>query len=338
MVRCEEFYEKWKRVGEHNFCEKNPRTVRDIDQLLNEIDKIREIECDILGESKESYDMRGKNLPSILSAEAVRPLAREKNQEVKKLAVVRITKLAEEKKKTGGNRRITAREVADVVKEIKSEMVFEPTVKTHAGRVALSIIQTPIEELDTKVDKDSVDAIITDPPYGFEYLPLYSELARVARVVLKPGGSLLVMCGQSYLPQIYSMLSDQLNYQWTLAVFNPGNSVQMHQRKVFCQWKPVLWFVKEEYTGEMQYDILESPRPEKGNHAWQQNEIPFFKMIESFTKQGDLVLDPFLGSGTTGVVSVKLGRRFIGSDIDVLALNGAKERIESATMKNDSST
>lgn len=46
----------------------------------------------------------------------------------------------------------------------------------------------------------SVDAIVTDPPYPQDALPLYSDLGRLAARVLKPGASAFVMVGQSYLP------------------------------------------------------------------------------------------------------------------------------------------
>ena len=49
----------------------------------------------------------------------------------------------------------------------------------------------------------------------------------------------------------------------------------------------------------------------------------------SSTNEGDIVLDPFCGSGTTGAVAVRHGRRFIGIDMDKDFLNGiAKPRIE----------
>jgi 16S rRNA G966 N2-methylase RsmD len=52
------------------------------------------------------------------------------------------------------------------------------------------------------IKPQSVDWVITDPPYAKEYLPLYSDLSRRAELWLKPGGSLLVMSGQSYLPEV----------------------------------------------------------------------------------------------------------------------------------------
>jgi site-specific DNA-methyltransferase (adenine-specific) len=46
------------------------------------------------------------------------------------------------------------------------------------------------------------------------------------------------------------------------------------------------------------------------------------------TKEGDTVLDPFMGSGTTGVVAKKYGRNFIGIEIEPEYFNWAKKRIE----------
>jgi site-specific DNA-methyltransferase (adenine-specific) len=40
-----------------------------------------------------------------------------------------------------------------------------------------------------------------------------------------------------------------------------------------------------------------------------------YKVIENFTKKGDRVLDPFMGTGTTGIVANKLGRSFVGIEL-----------------------
>jgi site-specific DNA-methyltransferase (adenine-specific) len=55
-----------------------------------------------------------------------------------------------------------------------------------------------------------VDWIITDPPYPREFLPVYADLAATAARILRPGGSLLCMVGQSYLPQIVERLTEHL--------------------------------------------------------------------------------------------------------------------------------
>jgi len=53
-------------------------------------------------------------------------------------------------------------------------------------------------------------------------------------------------------------------------------------------------------------------------------------LIEISTKSGDLILDPFMGSGTTGVACVQTGRNFIGIEIDEHYFNVARRRIEQA--------
>ena len=45
------------------------------------------------------------------------------------------------------------------------------------------------------------------------------------------------------------------------------------------------------------------------------------------TNKGDLILDPFMGSGTTGVAAIKLGRRFVGIDKEKEYIDLAQKRI-----------
>ena len=51
-------------------------------------------------------------------------------------------------------------------------------------------------------------------------------------------------------------------------------------------------------------------------------------LIENSSKEGDVVFDPFMGSGTTGVACNNTGRNFIGVEIDENYFNIAKQRIE----------
>jgi len=66
----------------------------------------------------------------------------------------------------------------------------------------------------------------------------------------------------------------------------------------------------------------EHPCPRKLEHVqW---------LVNQFTEPDDVVLDPFMGSGTTGVACVNLGRKFIGIEINEKYFNTACERIEEA--------
>jgi site-specific DNA-methyltransferase (adenine-specific) len=50
-------------------------------------------------------------------------------------------------------------------------------------------------------------------------------------------------------------------------------------------------------------------------------------LVERFSVQGDHVLDPFCGAGTTGVVALALNRRFTGIDVDAEAVEVARRRL-----------
>jgi len=52
--------------------------------------------------------------------------------------------------------------------------------------------------------------------------------------------------------------------------------------------------------------------------------------IENYTNEGDTILDPFMGSGTTGVACVQTGRNFIGCEIDPTYFAIAEKRIKEA--------
>ena len=56
-------------------------------------------------------------------------------------------------------------------------------------------------------------------------------------------------------------------------------------------------------------------------------EIPL-RHIRTWSNEGDVVLDPFMGSGTTGIAAIELGRRFIGMEIDEEYFNMATKRIQ----------
>ena len=56
-------------------------------------------------------------------------------------------------------------------------------------------------------------------------------------------------------------------------------------------------------------------------------------LVRLATKPGDLIFDPFMGVGSTGVSALQLGRRFIGIEIDPVYFQAASKRIEAATTR-----
>lgn len=180
---------------------------------------------------------------------------------------------------------------------------------------------------------ESIDVIITDPPYPREYIPLYGDLSLLASRVLKPGGSLVVMIGQSYMPEVIELLGQHMSYYWVMPYLTPGGGAPLlYQKRVNTFWKPVLWYVKGEYKGDYIGDILKSPESDKRFHEWGQSLGGMLDIVERLTNPGDVILDPFLGGGTTGAAAVSMGRKFIGADIESKNVEISLERIKEAYM------
>ena len=71
------------------------------------------------------------------------------------------------------------------------------------------------------------------------------------------------------------------------------------------------------------------------SHPTQKPEALMYRIILSSTNKGDIILDPFLGSGTTAVVAKKLQRNFIGIEQDKEYVSLAKKRLKQTKVLND---
>lgn len=187
----------------------------------------------------------------------------------------------------------------------------------------------PIHDL-TEIQPNSIDCILTDPPYPKDFIGVFRELGQFAKRVLKDGGSCFVMVGQSYLPEYITLLSESLTYHWTLAYLTfGGQAVQLWEKNIISFWKPILWFVKGEYHNQWIADVSKSATNDndKRFHKWGQSESGMTDLIKRCTRPADWVCDPFCGGGTTGVCALRLNRQFIGNDIDPAQIETTRTRI-----------
>lgn len=167
------------------------------------------------------------------------------------------------------------------------------------------------------LEDGSVDLILTDPPYGDDALPSYARLAEFAAAKLKPGGSLVCYTGQSILPDVLDTFGKWLRYWWTLSLDHTHGGQQLPGKWVFVEWKPIVWYVRDYREGRSYVaDKVRGTRPNKDAHEWAQGVEEVVYLIESLTDIGGLVVDPFAGSGSFGRAALRLGRRFVGADLD----------------------
>ena len=179
-----------------------------------------------------------------------------------------------------------------------------------------------------RIADESVDLVLTDPPYDKSSVDLYRKAAKVAARILKPGGSFIAYSGQKYLPEVYGLINHPaLRYWWTFAGVHAGGNQMLQKLGIRCGWKPIVWYVKGTRgdVSEILTDVVTGAR-EKDHHEWQQAEAEALHFIDKLTFPDGLVVDFFLGGGTTKAAADKLGRRFIGFEIDHTTAEKLRER------------
>ena len=83
---------------------------------------------------------------------------------------------------------------------------------------------------------------------------------------------------------------------------------------------------------------IDTPKPsekEFGKHPTQKPLELLRRIILASTNKGDLILDPFTGSSTTGIMALELDRKFIGIDLEKEYLDLSVKRFEQVFLKKD---
>ena len=198
-----------------------------------------------------------------------------------------------------------------------------------------------IETLASHVDAGSVDLVLTDPPYPKEFLPVWEHLARFAAHALKPGGALVAMSGQTWLPEVLAGLQagaegTDLNYRWCGALLLPGASYFGHRGRHHSRWKPLIVAAQgDPGWGGQTRDTFDAEKLGSANaddrhdyHRWGQDLSGWVAIQDAYSHPGDLVCDPFLGGGTAAVAAAIGGRGFVGADVSADCVETARRRLE----------
>lgn len=176
-----------------------------------------------------------------------------------------------------------------------------------------------------------VDAVITDPPYG---------LADRMR-----GGTwgITRKQGMSWDKEARHDAIEQIRKLAGVVVIWGGNFYALPPSRCWLAWyKPdspptmsdfeLAWTNQDRISSLMSHTIAATNR-ERVGHPTQKPVRVMEWCLALFTQPGDLVLDPFMGSGTTGVACVRTGRRFIGIEIDPTYYAIAQRRITEAQLQ-----
>lgn len=182
-----------------------------------------------------------------------------------------------------------------------------------------------------------VDAVITDPPYGvgFQYeghddTPIgYREWCEQWFAELQGicSGPIAISCG-------LANVTDWPKPTWILCWHKPA---AMGRCSVgFNNWEPILLYGKP--SGEQGADVVRAPLiPDDtlGGHPCPKPLGWASGLIHRVASKCETILDPFMGSGTTGVAAVQMGKQFIGIERERKYFEMACRRIENAQRQGD---
>ncbi|MEQ1618379.1 MAG: DNA methyltransferase [Gemmatimonas sp.] len=182
------------------------------------------------------------------------------------------------------------------------------------------------------------DAIIADPPYGIRYDPRTQSGTRWWDVKGIAGdaepfdpthlvglSNTLVLFGANHFA---SRLPD--SRRWFVWDKRPGmKSMSFADCELaWCSVSGPARMIRYAWSGAHRQD-------ERGEH-WHPTQKPIAVMrhiIEAVTKPGDVILDPYMGSGTTGIAALQSGRKFIGIEIERRWFAAAKKRLARAVVR-----
>ncbi|MGO9119395.1 MAG: DNA-methyltransferase [Desulfomonilaceae bacterium] len=236
-------------------------------------------------------------------------------------------------------------EMFSYAKYLKREQEREQRRQDAALRAAnispdekIQVLHGDFREVLTEfVPANTAAVVLTDPPYlrkDGTYLDLWISLSECAERILRPGKLLVCYSGKFCLDRCMEILGSHLQYVWTTVIVYPSLPDSIHALRIKTYFKLALLFSKGEYEPLMKRswfkDVIDGDGYPglKTSHPWQQGIKEAETLIESLTEEGDLVVDPFLGSGTVAVAAKKLNRRFIGCDVDEHYVNETLQRLE----------
>lgn len=226
-----------------------------------------------------------------------------------------------------------------------------------------------------KLPDNCVDLVVTDPPYNvsikqniiikgrtlvkdfgawdynFNPEPILKELKRV----LKPNGQIYIFCGTNQIPQYMRILKDKWFFRNLLIWYKRNPAPRISKTNFVFASEYIIYGINEKgkpsnstfnfsKQNEMHNVFITNAlqgreRLKVGNKSVHPTQKPLEilqKLIETSSNKGDIVLDVFMGVGSTAVASILTNRNFLGCEIDPNYVKFANQRIEE--VRNETNT
>lgn len=204
---------------------------------------------------------------------------------------------------------------------------------------SITLINGDCLDILRSMPSESVDAVVTDPPFGIGFLygqekekndnptdywywlkPRVEESLRC----LKPGGFVAIWQTQKYFRHFWDWYGEQIHIYAACK-----NFVQIRHTPINYAYDPVVMWYKGGYPlsperppRNVDFFVANtapsraSSRAIERNHPCPRPLDQVMQIVHNFTLPGGIILDPFLGSGTTAVACVETGRKCMGIELN----------------------
>lgn len=214
-----------------------------------------------------------------------------------------------------------------------------------------------------QIPDNSINLIVTDPPYELHYggggsinkvKKLKSSLKQLETADIISGYDIATFanevqrlqgkninayfwCNKKQIPEYFNVYVNGLNCKFDILCWHKKNALPTYSNKYLSDTEYCLHFYKgkgqthpECYEDAKTYDvsIINYQDKKKYYHPTIKPLYWMEKIIKNSSIEGDIILDPFMGSGTTAVACLKNNRKFIGFEINQEFYNTSLNRIE----------
>lgn len=204
-----------------------------------------------------------------------------------------------------------------------------------------------------KLPTESVDLIITDPPYGMSFVSNYRKekysaikndddlswlpsFIEKSYRVLKRDSNIYVFCSKHHIAEFIRRIEKVFTIK-NILVWVKNNTSMGDLKGSYADKTEFIIFAckgKSTLRGFRANNVLEFDRTGNKHHPTEKNVEMIKLFIEKSSDKNSVVLDPFMGSGTTAVACQQTGRRFVGFEISKEYVEVAEKRLAQRSLND----
>lgn len=213
----------------------------------------------------------------------------------------------------------------------------------------IKLLQGDCMELMNNIPNESIDLVLTDIPYnvvnrednGLRKLDkenadilTFDLINFLEQLYDKTKSTIIIFCGKEQVSIIHSFFNDkQKKGKGTVRqlIWEKSNPSPMNGQHIYLSGvENAIWFKKRggTFNAHCKNTVFKYPIGRSKLHPTEKNHLLLQELILDNSNENDLILDPCMGSGSTGVVALQNNRNFLGIELNQNYFEIAKNRLE----------